>query len=142
MTFYNFLLLNNTMTWLFSSVRTFFFRKKAPLSVLKVFLQSGNQLLLKIDYGKSKRRTIFFEYKKQEKHSSMFINTPLSIKFFYVAYFFFLRCLSFFLCNLSFFLCSLSFFLCNLSFFLRSLSLFSRNDINPYLPPFILRANQ
>ena len=126
MTFYNFLLLNNTMTWLFSSVRRlpcpyFFFRKKAPLSVLKVFLQSGNQLLLKIDYGKSKRRTIFFEYKKQEKHSSRFIDTPLSIKFFYVAYFFFLRCLS---------------------FFLRSLSLFSRNDINPYLPPFILRANQ
>ena len=109
MTFYNFLLLNN------------FFRKKAPLSVLKVFLQSGNQLLLKIDYGKSKRRTIFFEYKKQEKHSSRFIDTPLSIKFFYVAYFFFLRCLS---------------------FFLRCLSFFSRNDINPYLPPFILRANQ
>ena len=41
----------------------FFFRKKAPLSVLKVFLQSGNQLLLKIDYGKSKRRAILLDTK-------------------------------------------------------------------------------
>ena len=37
----------------------FFFRKKAPLSVLKVFLQSGNQLLLKPDAVKSERRFVF-----------------------------------------------------------------------------------
>ena len=37
----------------------FLFRKKAPLSVLKVFLQSGNQLLLKPDAVKSERRFVF-----------------------------------------------------------------------------------
>ena len=66
MTFYNFLLLNKY------DDMAFLFRKKAPLSVLKVFLQSGNQLLLKPDAVKSERIAIFFEYKKQEKHSSMF----------------------------------------------------------------------
>ena len=57
MTFYNFLLLNKY------DDMAFLFRKKAPLSVLKVFLQSGNQLLLKIDYGKSKRIAILLDTK-------------------------------------------------------------------------------